>query len=278
MLVETLEDQYVKVNQINTRYWALGSKGTTVILLHGLGGYIEMWMDNIFTLAKCHRVYAVDLVGFGHSEKPVASYTLSYLAQFVKDFMDALDIQSCGLIGCSLGGGVALQFALMFPEKLEKLVLVSSIGLGRKTAFIFQLLALPFIGELLTYPNRIGISLLFRGMLYKSRYITHELLDKAYEMVTVPGSQKSFLTTLRENKKYFSLNNSIPVVNNLSSITTETLVIWGQQDHIVPVSNIYAAKRLPNINIHIFDHCGHWPAREYSEKFNTLVLNFLAPG
>lgn len=278
MLIKTLEDQYVKVNQINTRYWTLGSQGTTVILLHGLGGYIELWADNIDTIAKCHKVYAIDMVGFGHTDKPVDLYSLSFLAEFVKDFMDALDIQSCSLIGCSLGGGVALQFALMFQEKLEKLVLVSSIGLGKKVAPIFQLLALPFIGELLMHftRTRIGLLLLFRVMLYETKHITHELIEKAYEMSNISGILKSFLTTLRTNRKYFLSKNSNPVVNNFTTITTETLVIWGQQDHIVPVSNAYVANSLPNVNLYIFSDCGHWSAREDPEKFNALVLNFLS--
>lgn len=274
--MKTLKDQYVEVNQISTRYWTLGNEGTTVILLHSLGGYIEQWTDNIATLAKCHRVYAVDIVGFGHSDKPVASYSLSFLAQFVKDFMDTLDIKCCSLIGCSLGGGIALQFALMFQDRLEKLVLVSSIGMGKKIAFIFQLLALPFVGELLIHPNRIGIFLLFRRIFYNSKHITHELIEKAYEMLTISKVKRSLLTTLRTNNKYFSFKNSHLIINDFKNIVAKTLVVWGQQDHIIPVTNAYFTTNSQNITLHIFNYCGHWPAYEYPEEFNILVLKFLA--
>ncbi len=132
ILVQTPQDRYVQVGQINTRYWTEGDKGTTVILLHGIGSSVETWTYNISVLAQHHRVYAVDLVGAGRSDKPPATYSLTYLAQFVLGFMDAMSIECASLVGNSLGGGVALQFALNFPQKVEKLVLVNSLGLGKE--------------------------------------------------------------------------------------------------------------------------------------------------
>lgn len=143
-----IQNQYIQVDGVRTRYWQLGDKGTTVIFLHGLGGYVELWRDNIIAFAQYHRVYAVDMVGFGESGKPKASYSLDSLARFIKAFMDALSIECASLTGCSLGGAVALQFALMFPKKLEKLVLISSVGLGSGTTPLFCMAALPFVSEL----------------------------------------------------------------------------------------------------------------------------------
>lgn len=278
MLLQTLQDQYVKVGQINTRYRTLGDEGTTVILLHGLGGHLELWMDNIVALAQHHRVYAVDLVGFGRSDKPATSYSLSFLAQFLKDFMNALIIERASLIGCSMGGGVALQFALTFPEKLEKLVLISTIGLGKETALIFRLVAFPVIGELLTHSSRTGVTRSFKQVMYDPTLITEELVENTYQMSVLPGAKRALLSAVRTNAKYFGLssNNSNPIVNKLTTIAAPTLIIWGQQDRIIPVSHAYVAtKNLPNARLHIFERCGHWPSLEYSEEFNNRVLEFL---
>ncbi len=120
-LTEELQDRYVKVGSINTRYWQLGNSGSVVILLHGGGGYIELWKSNILELAQHHRVYAFDMVGAGRSDKPNAEYTFDFMARFTRDFMAALNIHHASLIGTSAGGGVALTFALKFPELLDKL-------------------------------------------------------------------------------------------------------------------------------------------------------------
>ena len=88
------QDRYIKVGHINTRYWAEGSQGSPVILIHGIGGYVEGWLPNIDVLATQHQVYAVDLLGHGRTEKPLdVSYTIASLTQFVKDFMTALGIE-----------------------------------------------------------------------------------------------------------------------------------------------------------------------------------------
>ena len=123
MTAQTAQDQYVQVGRINTRFRALGNGGSDVILIHGLGGYLEHWTENIEPLADHHRVYALDLVGFGRSDKPEAAYSMPFFARFVRDFMDGQGIERATLAGNSLGGSIALQFAIDFPERVEKLVL-----------------------------------------------------------------------------------------------------------------------------------------------------------
>ena len=132
MSTQTLQDQYIKVGNINTRFWAVGNEGTTVILIHGHASSAEHWIYNINNLAKHHRVYAIDLAGFGRSARPPVLFTCSYGAQFVKDFMEVQHIQKASLVGNSAGGGVVLQFAIEFPNKVEKLVLANSWGLGKE--------------------------------------------------------------------------------------------------------------------------------------------------
>ena len=93
------QDRYIKIGNINTRYWAEGDKGSNVVLIHGLGASADIWMHNISALAEEYRVYAPDLVGFGRSDKPDVKYSPSYMAAFINDFMTALDIENACFIG-----------------------------------------------------------------------------------------------------------------------------------------------------------------------------------
>lgn len=279
MSTQTPQDQYVEVGPINTRYWALGEGGTPVILIHGIGGYAEDWALTIPALAEEHRVYAPDLVGFGRSDKPPASYSLSYLAQFVHEFMVTQGIERASLVGWSLGGAVALQFALEFPDKLDKLVLVSSGGLGREVTITLRLMTLPFVGELLGRPGRKGTAQFLKECVYDPSLVTDELVELSYQMSALPGAQKSFLTTLRAIGSTRGQRATVlhPILNGLGAITAPTLLVWGEKDRIVPVAHVHIAEeRLPNARCHIFERCGHMPPLEKPAEFNALVLEFLS--
>jgi 4,5:9,10-diseco-3-hydroxy-5,9,17-trioxoandrosta-1(10),2-diene-4-oate hydrolase len=277
-LTQTLEDQYVKVGQINTRYWTLGDNSSVAILLHGGGSTVEIWAYNIGVLAHYHRVYAIDMVGAGLTDKPQAAYSLTYQAQFLKEFMDTLGIDRASLIGSSMGGGTALQFSLLFPERVEKLVLVNSFGLGKEIAIGLRLLALPFVGRL-SRPTRKGAALVLRHNVYDCKVIPDRWIELSYEKFGLPGTKRAILNLIETNLNLFGVRKTVfsPLVEKLSSIAQPVLVIWGQQDRILPVAHAHiAAKGLPNARLHIFNPCGHWPHVERPEEFNTLVLEFLA--
>ena len=113
-------------------------------------------MENIAPLSERHRVHALDMVGFGRSDKPQVPYSADLLVRFVNDFMAEQGIERTSLVGNSMGGLVALQLALLAPEKVDKLVLVASAGLGREITMSLRLISLPFIGEWLSRPSREG--------------------------------------------------------------------------------------------------------------------------
>ena len=278
MLGQTPPDRYICVGQINTRYWTVGDKGTTVILLHGIGSCVETWMWNISVLAQYHQVYAVDLAGSGRSDKPPATYSLTYLAQFVRSFMDALGIERASLVGSSLGGGVALQFALNFPPQVEKLVLVNSLGLGKEIELTLRLATLPFVGRLLS-PSRSGTALVLKQSVYDPNIIPDEWVELYYQIATLPGAWKALLALINANIDLFGVRTEVyqVIVSRLATVTAPTLVLWGRQDRVLPVAHAQVATNgLPNARLHIFDPCGHWSQVERSEEFNALVLEFLA--
>ena len=126
-----LPDLYIDVNGVRTRYRQAGGDGPPVILIHGLGASAEIWSANISALASRHRVFVPDLPGFGLTVKPEwMDYGPGAYSRFVRDFMAALGIGRAALVGHSLGGGVALRVILDDPRRVDRLILVSSAGLG----------------------------------------------------------------------------------------------------------------------------------------------------
>ena len=273
------KDHYIKVGNINTRYWALGDRGSPVILVHGLGASADIWMHNVETLAAQHRVYVPDLVGFGRSDKPSVTFTPAYAIQFINDFMNALNIEHASLVGQSLGGGISLLYTLQFPNKVDKLVLVDSAGLGKETIFTLKLMSLPIIGELMSRPSRMQVSLFFKLAVRNPAVITKDIIETYYEFFSQPGAQKFLLNVVRSIVNVHGGRKDLlsPILKDLQKITAPTLIIWGKQDRVLPLKHAYFAReQLPNSSIHILDHCGHIPNLERPDEFNKVVLEFLS--
>jgi len=273
------KDQYIKVGNINTRYWALGDQGSPVILIHGLGASSEIWMHNVEIMAEHHRVYVPDLVGFGRSDKPDIEYTPSSAARFIYDFMNALNIERASFAGNSLGGGISLIFTLEYPDKVDKIVLVDSAGLGSEVIFPLRLLSLPFIGKLMTRPSRKGVYLYFRDAVYDRKLLNKDFIDLYYELHSLPGAQKSLLRVIRTAIGIRGARERlvVPIMTNLGKIEQPTLIVWGKQDKVIPLEHAYFAKeQIPNSQLHVFDPCGHMPQFERPNEFNGVVTEFLA--
>jgi pimeloyl-ACP methyl ester carboxylesterase len=278
MVASLQQDRYIKVGNINTRYWQAGNKGSAVILVHGLGGFCENWMYNIVPLAKQHRVYAMDLVGFGRSDKIPLVRDMDTLVQFINDFMDKLKIGKATLIGNSLGGGLVLQFTLQFPQKVEKLVLVDNAGMGRDVIIDFKLCSVPCLGEVLIKPSLKGVEKLWQKIVCDPTLVTPELVKMCYELGTLPNATKSLLSVLRAGINLCGQRTKLtkPLLENLDKINVPTLIFWGRQDRIIPVKHAtITTMKIPYAKLIVFDKCGHMPMFEYPEGFNKLVLNFL---
>ncbi len=241
---------------------------------------MESWIRNVESLGEHHLVYALDLPGFGRADKAISGpRTFEYFAEFTRDFMDGQGIDKAHLVGSSMGGGVSLQFAIDFPERLDKLVLVASAAVGdSKPHRFYRLAALPLIGEWLTRPTREGAAESWRVCLHDPDLVTDELVDRAHELSSLPGASRAFLATTRALLGPLGPRERVvrPIRAGLSTITAPTLIIWGQEDRILPVSGGYAAaEQILNARLHIFEQCGHLPQFELAEKFNSLVSEFL---
>jgi pimeloyl-ACP methyl ester carboxylesterase len=221
-------DKYIKIDGIKTRYWQAGNRGSVVILVHGLGGFVENWMYNLEPLAKKHRVYAVDLVGFGRSDKTPLVKDILVLVQFINDFMKVMKISKASLVGSSLGGGLILQFALEFPQKVEKLVLVDNAGMGRDVIFDFKACSIPFLGELLIKPSLKGVEKLWRKIVYDPALVTPKLVKMCYQLGTLPDATKSLLSVLRAGIDICGQRARLtkPLLKDLDKINVPTLIFW----------------------------------------------------
>ncbi len=274
-----LEDQYVRAAGIRTRYWSLGNHGSPVILLHGLGGSAEIWMPNLEALADQHLVYVPDLPGFGRSEKPGLSFNPSDYAFFIRDFLKVLDIGRVSIIGHSLGGGIALQYTLQFPEQVDKLILVDNAGFGKEVIWTLRFMSLPLIGELFSRPTRMGVALFFKLAVHNQEWITSDFIDLYYDLFNQPGSPEFLLRTVRTlvdihgaKEKFLS-----PIMENLPQIFQPALILWGERDRVFPTRHAYYGKeKLIHSQLHIIKQCGHIPNLEQADEFNKQVIDFLS--
>ena len=184
-------DRYLQVNGINTRYWQMGDQGSAIILLHGGNGSIEFWLYNIANLAQHHQVYAFDMVGAGKSDCPDADYALADQAEFLRSFMAALSIESATLIGNSMGGGVALEFTRLYPDRVDRLVLVASMGFGAEISLGIRLIILPEIVNLLR-PGRWMIPAMLKANFYDGNSLPPEWIEFRYPIFASLGAITSF--------------------------------------------------------------------------------------
>ena len=272
------EDRYTKVGNVNSRYWSAGEKGSTVILLHGVGCSVEFWERNIAALAREHRVFAVDIVGFGRTDKPEVVYTFELMADFVLDFMNTMDIDKASLVGNSMGGAISLTVAAQAPERVKKIVLVDPVGLGRGQSPVMRLMTLPVIGNVLTKPGRQGVVRQMQLCLYDPSQASDDFIDRVTAIGTLPGNQRSFLSLLRETANIAGVKGGLVASFSalLKKIKIPILLIWGREDRILPVAEGEAAvEGMADVRLHVMDRAGHLPQIDKPEEFNAAVLDFL---
>ena len=272
-------DQYVTVGSIKTRFWSQGDQGTPIVLIHGISGSADDWVENIGVLARYHRVYAMDLIGFGRCDMGGPDVSLDGMTGFVRGFMETQGIQTADVVGHSLGGRIAIRFAAGFPEMTKHMVLAASSGLGRGVPLSLRLTSIPHIGELLWRPNRRTVGLGLKGIVHNPAVITREMVDASYQCAARPGSGRSFLSVLRNGVNWRGQLESLvrSTRDDLSRVLAPTLVIWGRQDHVLPPAHAQVvADIVPNAKLVFLDRCGHLPQLERADEFNSAVLKFLA--
>lgn len=279
---ENVEDRSVVVDGYRLHYLTAGDTGPVVVLLHG--GIIDAahlsWGAAIDALAADFRVIALDLLGCGESEIPDVGYSTALHVDIVDTFLEAIDIDRAHVVGVSLGGGIALGLALNAPEKVERLVLVDSFGLGRELPngdLSYLLSRLPVL-------NRLSIALLRRserlagaslsGIVHDPDSIPPELVEVFYAHLQRPGVGTAFRRWRRGEVTRSGYRTVY--TDRFGEVTRPTLLLHGAEDDLFPVAWAErAAARIPDAELRVVEDCGHWLPREKPAECNEAIAAFL---
>jgi pimeloyl-ACP methyl ester carboxylesterase len=258
-------------------YICRGAAGSPVILIHGLMDSAFHWHKNIDALAEHHRVWAIDLIGFGFSSRPrEPNYSLKAYAQHVREFMDAQNIDRASIVGHSLGGAVALEFAHDRPERVDKLILIAPATFLLQFRPQVKLAAhLPLISRALigyTITSARARMAAWRGAVGNSSHVDLGEMEIRLRPQRVKGTAEALLAML--GSPHLS---DLP--GELNQIAAPALVLWGKNDSAVPLRHAgYHERDLPNVELVVLEGAGHIPQSEYPRAVNQLMLDFLARG
>jgi pyruvate dehydrogenase E2 component (dihydrolipoamide acetyltransferase) len=251
------------VNGQTLRWLKRGTGGEAAILLHGFGGDMNNWLFNHEDLATTGAVYALDLPGHGGSSKHVGRGDLAEFAQVLNGFMDALGLSKTHLVGHSLGGGVAFEFALTYPERVVSLALIASAALGPE-------IDCDYISGFIASGRRKQIEPQLQKLFANPKLIDRQLIEDVLKYKRLDGVE-SALRTIAAN---FCPGGRQAVVlrYRLAELSVPILVIWGTEDRIIPPSH---AHDLPeNIRTTILPGSGHMVQMEAHAKVNQIIRLF----
>jgi pimeloyl-ACP methyl ester carboxylesterase len=256
-------------------------EGPLVVLIHGITGRADQWLPAIDHLAESHTVLAPDLLGHGESAKPRGDYSLGAYASAVRDIMVARGHDRATIVGHSLGGGIAMQFAYQFPERCERLVLVSSGGLGREVHPLLRAATLPgseLVMPLLTHARVLGLGEAFGRALGALRLQAGTDLAevaRGFGSLADAEARSAFIETMRAVLD--AGGQRVSALDRLYlSEALPSLIVWGGSDPIIPADHGRAAHELmPGSRLEILDGIGHFPQLERPRVFARLLHEFL---
>jgi pimeloyl-ACP methyl ester carboxylesterase len=273
--------QFISIHGHQVAYRAVG-EGAPVLLIHGIAGASTTWAHVLPLLAQKHAVVAPDLLGHGESAKPRGDYSLGAYASGIRDLMTALGHDRATIVGHSLGGGIAMQFAYQFPERCERLVLVASGGLGKEVSPILKAITLPgaeyvlpviltkqlngLVGRLASTVGRLGI---------RPDPLLAEVWD-SWTRLTDARAQRAFVHTIRSVIDMAGQRVSARDRLYLAS-EVPTMIVWGDRDGVIPVSHAHIGHELmPGSRLEIFDGVGHFLPVQEPRRFVALLEDFIA--
>jgi pimeloyl-ACP methyl ester carboxylesterase len=261
--------------------YLVGGTGPALLLVHGLAGSARTWREVLPALAERHTVIAPDLLGHGRSGTPATDYSLGAHASRLRDLMVSLDVPRATIVGQSLGGGIAMQLAYQHPELAERLVLVSSGGLGREVSWLLRMFALP--GSELLMPVVFNATTRDRGNGIARFLGDHGMrapqIDEAWRAFASLGDadrRRTFVRTLRSvidlGGQSVSARDRLYLAEHVP-----TLIVWGDRDPILPLAHGLAAHdAIAGSRLEVFTGVGHFPHVERPAEFVAVLDRFIA--
>jgi pimeloyl-ACP methyl ester carboxylesterase len=261
--------------------YRLGGSGPLLLLLHGITNSSASWEPVLPLLERHFTVLAPDLLGHGDSAKPRGDYSLGAAASLMRDLMLALGFERATVAGHSLGGGIAMQMAYQFPERIERLVLVGSGGLGHQVTPLLRAVALP--GSELVLPLLASLPLLNAGAAV-GRWLASVGLRVGADL----GEMAAGLTTLQDIEARRAFVHTARSVIDISgqrvsaidklylAEAVPTLLVWGEQDPIIPARHgVRAHQLMPGSRLELFAAAGHFPHHDDPDRFASVILEFI---
>ncbi len=264
----------IQAGSVKTNYHEAGS-GTPVILIHGSGPGVSAWSNwhlAIPYLAERLHVFAYDQIGFGYTELPSQhTYSLERWTEHLFSFMQAVGVERAHLIGNSMGAAVALAAAIQHPERVNKLILMGPMGVhfpiseGLATVWGYT-------------PGAANMKRLIDIFAYDRKLVTDELAEQRYRASIRPGMQEAFSSMFPEPRQN-GVDALAAYEDRLADVQHSTLMFHGREDRVIPlVASQKLLNILPNVQLHVFSHCGHWTMIEHTATFNRLTRDFLIEG
>jgi 2-hydroxymuconate-semialdehyde hydrolase len=252
----------VRTGSFDTNVHDLGrGGGRPLLMIHGSGPGVSAWANwrlALPVLSHKRRVVAPDMVGFGFTDRPAAiTYSMDTWVRQAVDLMDAMDLPQVDLVGNSFGGALALALAIRAPQRVRRLVLMGSVGV-------------PFpitrgLDEVWGYTPSIAAR----------HRVDPALAQLRYQASIRPGFQESFSAMFPAPRQRW-VDAMASSEADIRALPHETLVLHGREDKVIPLSNsLTLAQWIPNVQLHVFGHCGHWTQIEHADRFNRLVGDFL---
>src|ERR687894_749390 len=230
----------VDVNGYNIRFLHyldknMSTNKSTLVLLHGIGASADRWSYVSPTLSEYFQLIIPDIVGFGYSDKPTVEYTMDFFVSFFENFLAMLGVERLSIIGSSFGGFLATEFTLKNPQKVDRLILAAPAGAMRISTRILD------------------------------QYIMAALYPTYENRMRLPNAKYAFMSTL------LAMRDSQGLSGRLSKINVPTLLVWGENDRMIPLSYSKEYTEIPNSELLIVDNCGHTPFVEKPLEFNKIV-------
>ena len=265
--------RYVLIDATRIRYIDAGH-GAPVVFLHGLGASMYAWRKNLAVVAAAgFRVIAFDNRGFGLSDKPPAPYDNAAYARLAIALMDSLRLTDAVLVGHSMGGAIAAEVAIEYPQRVRGLVLVGSAGLGAREPLLFRMARWPVLGRVaFAFRGRGFTARLLKSTYFDPRKVTEADVDQYYAPVAQPAYGRALLGVLGQFR--FDALEA-----RLDRIAAPTVVLWGEEDRWVPlgVGRALAAGITRSAFVSV-PRAGHSVQEEAPDEVNHLLIRFLKDG
>lgn len=261
----------INVKGINTNVHDLGS-GFPLLLIHGSGPGVTAWANWRLVmpeLANTRRVIALDMLGFGYTERPKdQSYTMDRWVQHTVDLLDTLEIEQADLVGNSFGGALALALTIRHPQRVRRLVLMGSVGVPFTIT--------PGLDAVWGYqPSLETMRRLLDIFAYDRSLVNDELAKMRYEASIRPGFHESFAAMFPAPRQRW-VDAMASSEADIRALPHETLIVHGREDEVIPLqTSLTLAQWINKSQLHVFGRCGHWTQIEHSQRFINLVSGFL---